>query len=405
MNRDDFINKKKGLIIVRLNPEEYFNKKITSIRDYYYHLGLMHGELLKEEIQELEKYLPEFFVKTRGKTMGKIAYKTLFWAAKQTKKYIRSEYLVEIEGVAKGAGVDPNLALLINVFDELKNCQSNLWVLPALFDRGGCSALAVEENGRLFYGMSTDYTVFGDILGRTNTVFVYRKKFGHNFVAVGWPGYVGLIRGMSDGGIVLISTASYSKDQTIKGIPTSFLYREIIESDNRHILETGPRTIGNNVLIGNEKEVKVIELSAKNLKTRTPQKVKEKRFMVVTNHYETEMKEIQRPPVLPPGSTIPSDKTGEWFWGFFNRRSEKGLGGSKGRFEILEEKIKYYASKEFTPQVIKKILSSVANPYTTLNSMIFDPANLELYMAQNYGKMPATDGQLVKIDVGNLFKL
>lgn len=393
----DFISKKKGLIIARLNPEEYFGKKFDNPENYHYHLGLMHGQLLKEEIQEMADYLPKFLIETRGKIMGKMAYKVLVNRARVIKKYIQPECLIEMEGVAKGAKVDPDFILLINVFDELKNCQSKWWIVPTLLDLGGCSALATEENKSLLYGVNTDYTVFGDKLGPNNTVFVYQKKNGPNFTAIGWPGYVGLIRGMNDQGTVLISLSSYSTDQTIKGIPTSFLYRKMIEFNEPSLIATASRTIGNNILIGDKNEAAVIEVSAKDWRARKSLGFENKKFITATNHYQTGLKETQRDPVLPPGSTIPKNEEERWFWNFF------GLNGSIERNNTLKTEMQ--KSKKFTPETIKEILHEVHNPHCTLACTIFDPANLTLYMADNEGKMPATKGKLVKINLGNLWKL
>lgn len=331
----------------------------------HYEIGYMHGEKLKKEIQEMEKYLPDFLIKTRGKVMGIIAYKVLVNRAKVMKKYILKDYQAEIMGVAKGAGVDPNFILLINVFDELKNCL-------------GCSAIAVGG----LYGVNTDYVVFGDFLGSRNTVFIYP-----NFVSVSWPGYIGVIRGMNDQGTVLISLASYSKDQRLRGTPTSLLYREIIEKfDIVAPLIVGRRTIGNNILLRHKYEGPlVLEVSANHLEIRQPEK-----FITATNHYQADaMKKYQRPPKPAKGSKMPLDQ----FWNFF------GLEGSKKRDAILQEEIKN--SKQITPERIKNILAKVANKYTTLNTVIFDPINLIVYVADNNGKMPATDGKLVKINLNS----
>ncbi len=387
MSANEFISKKNGLIVVRLNPENYFSG--YCIHDYHYYLGLVHGELLQQEIRETEKFLPEFLQKTRGKKLGKIAYNFLVHKAQKIKKFIPQEYITEMKGVADGAKVNPDFILLINVFDELKNIY-------------GCSALAIEEDNRLFYGINTDYAVFGDFLGPRNTVFIYQqKKPCHNFVSVAWPGYVGLIRGMNEEGVVLISLASYSKDQTIKGVPTSFLYRQIIEKfNNESLVAMVQRTIGNNILLGNKQEAVVIEVSANHLSARGAKTICGRKFVAATNHYQTEeMKQYQRPPKPVKGSTIPKDEEEKWFWNFF------GLEGSKKRDTILKDRIEMYSdflvlnSKKFTPEVIKRILSRVSNPYATLNSIIFDPENLELYIADNNGKMPATDGKLVKINI------
>lgn len=341
----------------------------------HYQIGYTHGSILGKEIKEMADYLPEFLQKTRGKLLGRIAYKFLLKKAKKIKRFIPPEYMREMLGVADGAGVNPDFILLINVFDELKNIY-------------GCSALAIEGK----YGATIDYAVFGDFLGPRNTVFVYQhKKPKHSFVSIGWPGYVGLIRGMNDRGMVLISLASYSKDQTIKGIPTSFLYREIIESNDHSLIERAPRTIGNNILIGDKEKVKIIEVSAHDWGVRKPWRTKGKKYITVTNNYETVMNKHQRPPKPVKGSTIPKNKEREWFWNFF------GLEGSKKRRATLEKEIQ--KSKEFTPEIIKNILAQVANLYCTLAAMIFDPANLTLYIADNEGKMPATDGKLVKINL------
>jgi len=51
---------------------------------------------------------------------------------------------------------------------------------------------------------------------------------------------------------------------------------------------------------------------------------------------------------------------------------------------------------------VKRSLGAVANRTNTMQTMIFEPAKLRVYVA--IGKCPSTDGELKLLDLGPLFK-
>lgn len=337
-----------------------------------YTRGYMHGRLLAGPIRELDAVLNQlmdakgFHVPMLGKAMA-------VRKARRLEAQIPYRYIAEMRGVADGAGVPYTDILLFNVFDDL------LYV-------SGCSSLGLEKGsaaGQWIHARNLDYLLHQ--LARYKIVVVQEEGFApltHGYVSVGFPGYIGVLTGMNDQGISLSAHTSISADNAV-GIPTGFLYRKIMEEASTldqavGILRAGPRTIGNNLLLGSYRENRFLaaEVTARQCETRAPAGG----VIAVTNHFQcAPLGELQRGPEQLLQGSRQRDKT--------LREFQSGLGRPAGVADVQ----RWFASTKGQGAVFP----SVANK-GTVQGVIFAPAEWAFYVAKG-NQTPVTAAGYVRL--------
>lgn len=244
----------------------------VQLRGEGYALGHRHGELLKDEIRFLVRYLDERLL--GGGLAGSAKRDVLLRKAWQLDAFIPARYREEMRGVADGAGVNYADILLINTFDDLQHLA-------------GCStAVALPPEGPVLQARNLDYGI--PELARHKVVFDLETR-GVRLRTVGFPGYIGALTGMSSRGLALTSHTSAARHER-SGIPTGILYRQLLEEapDLATVearLEAAPRTIGNNLALsdGRRREALALEFDAEHLAERQPSKGR----LLVTNHFQS----------------------------------------------------------------------------------------------------------------------
>jgi hypothetical protein len=248
-----------------------------------YARGYVHGRVMAGSIREMDAILNQlmdakaFHLPMLGKTM---AARKARWLEARTPP----ECITEMYGIADGAGVPYLDILLFNVFDDL------LYV-------HGCSSLGLEQGPasvEWVHARNLDYILHQ--LARQKLILVYDTP-GHRYLTVGFPGYIGVLTGFNDRGISLSAHTSISSESAV-GVPSGFLYRRIMEEAGTleqaaGILRAGPRTIGNNILLGSFRENAFlgVEVTAARCETRSP----DGGVITMTNHYQCDaMRDVQR---------------------------------------------------------------------------------------------------------------
>lgn len=238
-----------------------------------YEKGLQYGELLQPEIHEVIETLDTEVLGKYGNK--KFLVKTvLLQKAFTLEKHILEQYIQEMKGISSGAQVKYSDILLINTYDDL------LYL-------AGCSSISGNihaQNKEFFHARNLDYPI-PELAGKT--VIVNDKD--EQVIRIGFPGYIGALTATNTKtGISLSSHTSRSKNSQ-EGIPTGFLYREIIKNaqnlaDAKNILENSERTIGNNLLVSSlpENTSSVFEFDALQVVERN---AKNSNFSFATNHF------------------------------------------------------------------------------------------------------------------------
>ncbi|TKJ30997.1 MAG: hypothetical protein CEE40_02785 [Chloroflexi bacterium B3_Chlor] len=279
--------------------EERQGLRILRLTGTPYDMGYQHGVLLRHEIRAgLQDQVFE-----RLMLQGQVSHLLLLHHARRLETYLPSEYRDEMRGLADGAGLSYSDVLLLNSYHDLiceptprRGLQELFFSLyplfipqmgpravlssaPATVERdstgnalchpvGGTFAIFGQgtEDRKLLQGLdfASPAPYLQDLL-----LILYRPDVGNTFVAVGWPGMVGVTMGLNEERISVAGLPSPSQDASLDGIPLPFLLREVLQyaGDIRtalRLIASAERTTGYNVVIGDGKpaDAQALEFSA-----------------------------------------------------------------------------------------------------------------------------------------------
>jgi len=216
-------------------------------------MGEQAGRLLKDRIRALmHDYLGAVLPGDRSPVLV---------AARQMEAHIPARYREEMKALAAAADVPYDDVLLGNVMVEL-------------FQQ--CSTAVVTgkraENGTLLFGRNLDFPPAG-ILHRYSVIIDYAPKEGRRFVAVTWPGLVGVLSGMNADGLCAANLLAASDDTSFDGCPYMFLLRDVMEGsgtveDALALLRKSRRTTANSILLADPNGAAVAETSHEKMAVR-----------------------------------------------------------------------------------------------------------------------------------------
>ncbi len=210
-------------------------------------------------------------------------------------------------------------------------------------------------------------------------VTVYRPKGKLAFVAVGFPGLVGVLSGMNEEGLALavlevFATKLDGPKFDGKGVPYAVCLRRVLEKartidEAKKLLEGMPRTTNINVAIADTRETAVLEITPKRVVKRSSKG----EVCIATNHFTT--------PELKPENPV-------------------NLNRSFERYDRLAEVIAWKGKVDLTD--LAKQLDAVNLGSFTLQTMIFEPATLRLHLA--IGTVPSSRGPMRRLDLADLLR-
>jgi len=278
-----------------------------------------------------------------------------------------ADHRKELEAMIK-TGIDREKLVVGNTMFDLKKSIA-------------CSALQVaaerSATKHLLFGRNLDYPSLG-YAHEYSLVTVYRPTGKHAFAAIGFPGLVGCLSGMNDAGLALGVLEIYSAREGVekfdaKGTPYALCYRRVLEecatvAEAEKLLRSMRRTTTTCLAICDKETAVVFEIAPGELAVRKPVDG----LCACTNHFTT--KELK-----PEG--------------------EEKLFRSVERLQTLE---KCRLQPKMDVEDIHKSLHAVCNKNTTMQTMVFEPATLKLYLA--IGTCPASAGDLKVLELGPLFK-
>ncbi|MFH1539367.1 MAG: C45 family autoproteolytic acyltransferase/hydrolase [bacterium] len=372
---------REGFIVVHLKGEPYS-------------VGYQQGVLLKDEIRYALKfmdkvlldYISEYGDMKPGKStlamLKDMAYNS--YISKEI-PFILEEHVREMEGVADGAGVKYKDILTINAgYDAIEN-------LMKLY----CSAFAAgppaTKDGKLFHGRNLDWEP-PELVAEQNIIFFIEPEGGVPFAHVAPSHFTDVLTGMNMEGIAATIDVSLSSEPKIEGMPTFLMLRQVMQSATSleeaiRIIESTPRTVGNNFVISDGKalDAVVLECSSSRCETRKL----EDGLVWATNHYEhPEMKKVQA-----------SMKSYWWSdtGGRYGRLGEL-LRGNSGSLDIdalvgiFRDRYNWETATHdsFCPH-------SLCSPKNS-QSVIFEPAEKRFWVAQPL-PIPSCDGKFVPFDL------
>lgn len=246
-----------------------------------YSLGLMQGRYFRRQIKELYEIFRGFAKKQAkaklgffGGLLGDLPLTYFLSRGEKFEPFIDQDFRLEMQGLAEGARVDYRFIRILNVLDDVVNLSL-------------CSAIGVRDlaTSSYVYAANLDYPIFLETM--RNNVFVMRKG---NFITVGFPGYIGVLRGVNRCGLFLASLTSKTKKASNRfGIPNGLLYRKVINSalsvdEGLRLIESSTRRgASNNVLLGTRDEALLVEFN----KDHVCEIGRRCNAVAVTNHFRS----------------------------------------------------------------------------------------------------------------------
>jgi isopenicillin-N N-acyltransferase-like protein len=283
-------------------------------------------------------------------------------------KQFPADHREEMNALAQSASADLDALTVANTMFDLKSTFA-------------CSSLAVEGSrsatGGVLFGRNLDYPSLGYAHEYT-LVTVYRPTGKHAFASIGFPGLVGVVSGMNDAGLCVAVLEVYDAKEgephfNPKGVPYALCNRRLLEEcttivEAKKLLESMPRTTLLNLAVADRTGAAVFEVTPKQVVLRPSVRG----VCACTNQFCTEEVKPARP-----SNRFDSDD----------------------RLEILDKARE--AKNKLGVEDLHKYLHAVNQGGQTLQTMIFDPANLRLHLA--FGQRPSSAGKLHELDLAPLF--
>lgn len=284
-------------------------------------------------------------------------------------RHFPPDYRRELEAMVRVAGVERDAVIVGNTFFDLKKFMA-------------CSAVMVDgkrsRTGGPLLGRNLDYPSL-DYIHQYSLVTVYRPTGKHAFATVGFPGLVGCLSGMNDAGLTVailevFKTRDGEPDFNPNGVPYALCHRKLLEEcttidQAKKLLEKMKRTTTLNLAVADRSGVAVLEVTPGHVVRRDAVSG----VCACTNHFCV-------PALRPEKPIYPC--------------------GSLDRFRALERLV--FRKDKVGPDDLRQRLDAANLGELTLQTMVFEPATLQLHLS--IGKVPASAGPLRTVDLAPLFK-
>lgn len=325
---------KVPVIILKDKPKYY-------MKEYAKHFS--------EALKLLPMILPHFFVSDKK-------YEEFKKIAKENVKFIPKFYLKELRYLSRYSGIDFQDLVRIHVFSDYFNYSSSFL----------CSVFAVDkkksELKKIIIGRNLDY--FVPFIKDLTVIHIFRRG-KREYLSMGFLGVLGVYSGMNRDGLVISNLLALNpKDKPSQvGIPSSFLYRKILETKKKvvaatKIIKNTYKPFSNNILISDTDKTYIIQAYGDKIRIRKFRKG----YVYITNYILAQ-----------------------------DIRDKKHIGT---RYRTLDNIAK--TNEKINVEDMKKILDSVAMKRLTQHSIIFIPEDKKIYFS--YGEIPSTKGPYVELE-------
>jgi predicted choloylglycine hydrolase len=321
-------------------------------------IGEQMGTLAKTAIKDAERLLDDYI---EAKGMTKL-FPVLLKTASALRATFPPDHLKEMEAISKASGLNLDLIIAGHALHDMLKMRD-------------CSDIVIEpaksQTGGLLFGRNTDLPPV-EKLHEYSLVVVCRPKGKHAFAAVSFPGAVGFGAAMNDAGLCLGSNEILSSgDGSVRynplGTPIALAARRIVEEcasvdQAEQLIRKINWTTSNLFMIADRNEGRVFEITPKTVHVIKSHEA----YCVATNQFRTA------------GLAVDTDC---WRLKTFSTLSSK---------------------KGWTPSDVAKSLDAVNQGSYTIQSMVFEPAELRGHFA--LGKAPSTQLPFKEVPLADLLK-
>ncbi|MGB0402834.1 MAG: C45 family autoproteolytic acyltransferase/hydrolase [Salibacteraceae bacterium] len=158
----------------------------------------------------------------------------------------------------------------------------------------GCTSFAAwgenTRDGKMILGRNFDFYA-GEGFSEEKVVLFMEPTFGHPFMMVSWPGFLGAVSGMNLEGLTVTINAGRSKIPKNTGTPISILTREILQyastiEEAIEIAESRKVFVSESIMVGSAKDGRAVIIE-KSPKKQGVYQVEEQQ-LVCSNHFQSE---------------------------------------------------------------------------------------------------------------------
>ena len=224
-------------------------------------MGRQHGKLLAGPIRALRTVYLDRFVNSWAPAPGGAG--EYFALAHRLAEHIPDHHREELEGLAEGAGLSWDEALLTQTFIDLQK----LFFCSTFVGR--------SPSGRLVFGRNLDFPSMG-VVHRFGLVVRAHGIGRRPLVSVSWPGLLGVLSGMNDAGLTLAVMVVFFVEDVEAGVPYALLFREILEAETdldgvERRLRAAAHTNSNNLMAAaGDREASVFQIGPSSEAGRWP---------------------------------------------------------------------------------------------------------------------------------------
>lgn len=241
--------------------------------------GFAQGRLYEEKIKQQQAVVDALTIQlSGGRIRSQLVQKHFFISNKYYNNHLSDSVKAELFGLTVALENSS-----FNMRKQYNNCLNQQLVYDRLHHLKDQTLLQ-----GLAFGITEQWTKDDAILLARSFDFKYSKELeankvvrlvtpqnGYRYIAVGWPGFIGVVTGMNEHGLGLALLAAPSKRVKKRGQPVALLARQVLEqaktlAEAEAIIATAAIGVSESFFIGSGEENKfvVIEKSPNRLEKR-----------------------------------------------------------------------------------------------------------------------------------------
>ncbi len=297
-------------------------------------MGQAHGKAMGESIRTLHAQYISRWIQTDAQRLLAIAVAGVF------ESKLLPDHRKELIALAKAANADEKQTMLANCFLDLSPMTAcSTLTLPA----------SASPDGVARFARNLDFPSF-DIADNASVLLIYRPEGKFAFASVGWPGLIGVLSGMNEHGLALANMEVTRSSRLPTAMPYTVLYRTVLEQcksveEAIALIRATPRQTENNLMVMDATgDRAVIEIYPDHVDVR---RAGADQPLISTNH---------------------------------RRCNQPDVAGRCGRYDSLDRTARQSHGRVDVP-LLKQMLTKASAGDMTLQSMIFEPSTLTLYLA------------------------
>jgi len=243
-------------LFISCSSEEPAQLRLIELHGTPYNRGLLHGQILKEEIKII---IDKWIAKTEAMTgMDFDSIKIYFLDKNRYKDAIlrwNPELLNEVEGIAEGSGIDFETIFLFQIGEELESYLSSINLFK-------CTSIAVNksENTPCLVAQNMDPPDF--LHGFPTLLHIKHDSSNLESYVFTSPGLIAL-NGMNNKAIGIVANGLPNLYSNLEGLPVAFIIRTVLEKttfeDGMNFLFNVKHAKAQNYILGGPNEAVCLE--------------------------------------------------------------------------------------------------------------------------------------------------